>query len=235
MVIFFDIDGTLLDTGGAGWAALQSAFAETFSVPVDQIPEVSLAGAVDSGLFLELHRELIEGLENATVSEVAVDQIYPRYVEILERNLRSNQFNPRLLTGAEALVKTCASLDGVTNALITGNILEGARAKLDRFGLWEQFQFGGFGCDAPIRDAVAIAAVKRAQERGERGDPSTWWVLGDTPKDIACARAAGLRVAAVSTGGASTDELADANPDVLLTDLSDCEQVLNILGVLPCG
>jgi phosphoglycolate phosphatase-like HAD superfamily hydrolase len=114
--------------------------------------------------------------------------------------------------------------------LLTGNLREGAQIKLQHFGLERYFSFGGFGDVHPDRDDVAQSALDaaRAALDGQSGDEQIW-VFGDTPLDIRCARAIGARVLAVNTGVDSRDELERACPDVLLDDLSDTQQVLEIV------
>jgi len=230
MVVFFDIDGTLLDTGGAGGAALEHAFAEAYDIPVDKVPTIELAGAVDSGLFADLQQRL----DATSKRDPHIEEITQLYLGKLRANLTSDAFSPSLYPGARGLVDHCVAHPGITTTLITGNLREGARVKLEHFGLWSSFHLeaGGFGEDATVRDDVARAGIQRALSSGlATGEPRDWWLIGDTPRDIQCARAAGVRVAAVATGGATRQALADAQPDVLLDDLSDLPRILDALGI----
>ena len=110
----------------------------------------------------------------------------------------------------------------------------GARIKLEHFGLWDRFAWGAFGDDHAERDALARAAVADAPARGvPLADPSHAVVVGDTPFDIACARAAGARVVAVATGGHSLDELRGLGPDVAVATLDDLDAVLALVDHQP--
>jgi len=114
--------------------------------------------------------------------------------------------------------------------LITGNVRAGAKLKLEHFGLWHFFRFGGFGDHHPDRDDIARDAMAAARERLDGTyDPARVWVVGDTPKDVQCARAIGAQAIAVATGVYSMDELLPAEPDVLLEDLSDLQPILDLL------
>jgi phosphoglycolate phosphatase-like HAD superfamily hydrolase len=107
---------------------------------------------------------------------------------------------------------------------LTGNIKRGAEVKLDHYGWWDKFAFGGFADDSEHRDEIAAAAWRRGGEhlgKPIRGEETL--VIGDTPLDIRCGRAIGARVLAVATGGATMEELAAHKPDFLVTDLGEAD------------
>jgi len=117
-----------------------------------------------------------------------------------------------------------AGRTGLHLALLTGNYAAGARIKLHHFGLWTHFDWGAFGDDHAERGALARAALARAASRGVRLRSSRdAIVVGDTPLDIACARAAGARAVAVATGAHGLDELRACKPDLALPDLTDLD------------
>jgi phosphoglycolate phosphatase-like HAD superfamily hydrolase len=118
----------------------------------------------------------------------------------------------------------------VAVGLLTGNVRDGARTKLGHFGLYEHFQFGGFGDHHFDRDDVArdaLAAVHACV--GSHCTADRIWVIGDTPLDVRCARAIGARVAAVATGLHSCEQLAASEPDLLFDDLSDPTPLLRLI------
>jgi phosphoglycolate phosphatase-like HAD superfamily hydrolase len=133
----------------------------------------------------------------------------------------------QVLPGIAALLEQLRGQDQVAVGLLTGNIRAGARAKLGHYGLEQHFAFGGFGDLHLERDEVARDALREAEQHLEITlDRDKIWVIGDTPLDVACARAIGARVAAVATGWHSLAELAAAAPDLLLADLADPRPLL---------
>lgn len=211
--ILFDIDGTLIDSGGAGQAALRSAMIEGFGVtdPAD----VPVHGCTDRGI--------VESLFNAhdvEHNEQNWSRFREAYLVHLQRNLPER--NGRVLPGIASLVQLLADHQEMALGLLTGDVRAGAKIKLEFFGLFHHFAFGGFGDHHPHRDDVARAALRgvenylNGQVNGDR-----IWVVGDTPADVRCARAIDARVVAVATGGYSKDELHRAEPDLLLDDFSD--------------
>lgn len=221
-LLLFDIDGTLVLTGGAGKRAMERAFEELFGVS-DAFADVSMAGRTD--------RWLIEGAFAAheiDATPVRLEQFRARYLTLLATAIGESGTGRRgVMPGvAEAMTRLRTRSD-VHLALLTGNYAGGARIKLDHFGLWHHFAWGAFGDDHAERDALAIAALADAAARGVAlADPSHAVVIGDTPFDIDCARAAGARVIAVATGHHGLDELQACAPDLALADLRDVESVL---------
>jgi phosphoglycolate phosphatase-like HAD superfamily hydrolase len=220
-VCLFDIDGTLLSSGGAGKAALEAALLEEFGLPRLRA-DVPYSGRTDRAIIRDLLRvhELEESVER-------LERLVAGYLRRLPDSLRRHQ--GKVLPGIPALLAELAARKQVAVGLLTGNLRAGARMKLGHFGLHEHFAFGGFGDNHWERDDVAreaLAAV-RAHLDGQVVLEQIW-VIGDTPLDVKCARAIGVRVAAVATGWHSRDELAAARPDLLLEDLSDPTPLLNL-------
>jgi phosphoglycolate phosphatase-like HAD superfamily hydrolase len=121
-------------------------------------------------------------------------------------------------------------LDGVALGLVTGNILGGAKLKLEWAGLWDRFDVGSFGSDHEERDELPIIALGRAEERWGRSiEPAEALIVGDTPRDIACGRACAIRTVAVATGTYSAAALVAAGADHVLRDLSTTDQVVALL------
>jgi phosphoglycolate phosphatase len=209
--LFFDIDGTLIRTGGAGKAAMEAALRTAFDIAEirDTIP---YGGRTDPDIGRDLLR--VHDLEPTTAN---YDRLREAYLSHLEPCLRT--VCGHVLPGIVELLAELRSANRRVG-LLTGNIEAGARVKLEHFGLWESFSFGGFGDGRHDRDDVARAALAAARARhGER--LHDLWVIGDTPLDVKCARAIGAKCVAVATGWNSTAELAAAGADLALDDLSD--------------
>jgi phosphoglycolate phosphatase len=131
--------------------------------------------------------------------------------------------------GVEALLPKLADA-GVRQTVVTGNLASIARHKLEAGGLVPpiELDFGGYGESAPNRAAVAQVALDRLSAAGWRPDPGGVWVVGDTPRDLACARAVGVRCALVATGRRTVEELAGLGADIVLPDLSDPRPLLDL-------
>jgi phosphoglycolate phosphatase-like HAD superfamily hydrolase len=212
-VYLFDIDGTLLSSGGAGKAALEEGLAEEFGV-LGTIDRLSLSGRTDFAIVGDLLR--LSGLEDSPANRGRVLAGYLRHLPAcLARG------TGRVLPGVAALLEALGA-GGAAVGLLTGNIRAGARIKLGHFGLFDHFAFGGYGDRHHDRDDVAREALAEVR-RVVCGDidPCRVWVIGDTPFDVRCARAIGARAVAVTTGWHDKEELAACGPDLLLDDLSD--------------
>jgi phosphoglycolate phosphatase-like HAD superfamily hydrolase len=134
----------------------------------------------------------------------------------------------RILPGIAELLKQLSPRTDVAVGLLTGNVRDGARLKLGHYGLYEHFAFGGFGDHHMDRDDVAREALEVAcRHLGCWVNRDCSWVIGDTPLDIRCARAIGVRVAAVATGWHSREQLAAEKPDLLFDDLADPTPLLH--------
>lgn len=221
-LLLFDIDGTLVVTGGAGKRAITRAFHELFGV-ADAFAGVPLSGRTD--------RYLVEqGLARSgqPVTPQALGRVRARYLARLAEAIdEPAQGLKAMMPGVTPLLDALGQRGDLHCALLTGNYEEGARIKLEHFDLWRRFAWGTFGDDYADRDLLARAAVAGAPARGvPLGDPSHAIVVGDTPFDVACARAAGARAVAVATGGHSVDALRACNPDAVFEDLSDLDAVL---------
>jgi len=223
ITLLFDIDGTLINTGGAGGAALLDAFRDAFGIT--QPGKVPFSGRTDRGIgrsLFELH-----GIEDTSDNW---ELLRRGYVARLSDEMPRRQGTA--LPGIRPLIDHLATHDDVALGLLTGNVRDGARIKLRYFQLYEYFPFGGFGDEHHERNHVARAACEDARVHlGERFDPQQICVIGDTPLDIQCARAIQARVLAVATGIHPREELAAAAPDHLVDDLSDTAAILDWLGV----
>jgi phosphoglycolate phosphatase-like HAD superfamily hydrolase len=213
-VCLFDIDGTLISTGGAGKAALEAALCSEFGIPTVS-GKLALSGRTDRAIVGDLLR--IHDLEESPQAE---DRLLGAYLTHLPSSLARMQ--GCILPGIAALLQELAERDDVVVGLLTGNIREGARLKLEHYGLSDHFAFGGFGDLHMDRDDVAREALQEVHRRYDgQVSPDHVWVIGDTPLDIQCARCIRAKVLAVGTGWHTMDELKEHNPDLLLADLAD--------------
>jgi phosphoglycolate phosphatase-like HAD superfamily hydrolase len=216
--LLFDIDGTLIHTAGSGKAALQIAFAEVFDRPLPE--EIDMVGRTDRGILADLFRR--HGIEDTLVNWERWCTAYVRHL-VEELPLRAG----RILPGVVSLLEQLARRGDTALGLLTGNASQGARIKLEHFGLGHHFRFGGFGDWQPERNGVAAEALAAARRFvGQDLPAARVWVIGDTPLDVQCARHIGAHAVAVSSGFAPRAELARAQPDLLLSSLEEADQLL---------
>ena len=214
MLYLFDIDGTLVDTAGAGMDALQQAARRVFGCDG---PPLDLAGSTDLGVVREIHRHLGIGETPESVASYL-----HAYHEELERNLASGAWAGRVLDGVLTILDSLGGDSRRSIGLLTGNTAGGAATKMRHFGLDHHFPFGAYGCDDADRNKLGPIALERA--RAHTGRPfraADVWVIGDTPKDIACARAIGARCLAVATGSFSVEQLDAFGPDIVVPTLHE--------------
>ena len=224
-LVFFDIDGTLLLSGGAGVRAMTRTFETVFGVP-DAFAGITVAGHTDTFL-------VSAALTRANIPDTAEAhaQFREAYVPALAAEIQHLGTGRRgLMPGVQALL-TGLQRDGVFHtALLTGNYQAAARIKLTHFGVERFFDWGVFGEEAADRNDLGHIAMRRAHQRSV---PQTALdravVVGDTPQDIDCARAVGARVIAVATGMYSVADLELAGADLTLPDLSDTSRVIELL------
>lgn len=212
MLYLFDIDGTLLDTGGAGMAALEEATRAIFG---GQGPPLDLAGATDLGIVTGIHDHF-----SVQPTRERIDAFFAAYQKRLDWNLAHGGFPGRVMEGAAQLLEELASRPDATLGLLTGNTAGGAAAKVRHFGLDSYFAFGAYGCDHPDRNRLGPIALERAAAHAGRAfSAEETWIIGDTPKDIACAKAIRARCLAVATGRFSLMELQAHGADRVVESL----------------
>lgn len=222
-LVLFDIDGTLVLTGGAGARAMTLAFRDLLAIE-DGFAGVPMPGRTDQIILRDALERAGRGADSALARE-----FHDRYIEHLAREIHTpapGKFKG-VLPGIREVLDLLSRREDVMLGLLTGNYRAAARIKLDHFDLSRYFRCGAFGDDAADRNALVPIAVSRAIECGLGELPAgRVVVIGDTPHDIACARAAGARAVAVATGGVDADTLRQAGPDVVFPDLSDTGSVL---------
>jgi len=221
-VIFFDIDGTLLLSGGAGQKAMERALVEEFqiSMPFDG---VLTAGRTDFGIVTEIFdRYEIDhsDRERQRFRQAYLDRL-PECLKLLPGET---------LPGVHALLDQLSRQSDVKLALLTGNYSKGAWIKLQHFELDHYFDFGGFGDIHADRNLVAESAHATAESELSRSIPGEQcWVVGDTPADISCARSIGASVVAVATGAYKEAVLSTHEPDHLFADFRDTTAVVSAI------
>ena len=217
-LFLFDLDGTLVSTGGAGLRALEKAFKQIYNI--ENAPKsVSPAGKTDPAIF----REILQNNLSRDPDPQEVGRISQCYLAHLESEMKGAPV--KTLTGVRSFVEKVSNLAHIMVGLGTGNLERGARLKLEPAKLNPFFSFGGFGSDAEDRAEVLKCGHKRAEKKkGREISPDQVFVIGDTPLDISAARRAGFKSVAVATGSYSMDQLQKGEPDYLLPDLSsgDC-------------
>ena len=212
-VCLFDIDGTLINSGGAGVKSLKAAMNSAFQIA--EPAEVAVHGRTDRGITRDLF--LAHGIEDSKENWLRFRASYLEHLPVMLAELRGT-----VLPGVPALLNSLRDRDDVLLGLLTGNTRAGARIKLGHYGLADFFEFGGYGDHHFLRDDVAREAFDEVHARLKCAtDPQNIWVIGDTPLDVRCARSIGARCVAVATGHHSLDELSAEKPDVAVAELSD--------------
>jgi phosphoglycolate phosphatase-like HAD superfamily hydrolase len=220
-ICFFDIDGTLVLTGGAGQTAFGRTLAADFGV-ADMNRDVVFAGRSDRAIAMELFR--IHGI-SATAENWQT--FCAGYVARLDETLPSH--NGYVLPGVEGLLSALAARGDVALGLLTGNVLEAARRKLSHFGLWDHFAFGGFGDEHEVRSDIAAAALAAARSHLNGDSLGRFLVIGDTLHDIRCGQSIGARCVGVPTGSTPADVLRTAGPEVVVETLEDTDSIMALL------
>jgi phosphoglycolate phosphatase len=208
VAVLFDIDGTLITTGGAGAVAWRHAFEELYGVPAD-IGQFSDAGMTDPEVG---SRTFASVIGRARLLSVRLEYL-PQAV--------ADAPGYRVLRGVEELLPRLTE-EGFLLGLTTGGTESAARFKLARAGLNRWFAFGGYGSDSTDRTVLTKRAIERAGGLyGERLDPSRCLVVGDTPLDVHAARGAGAVAVAVASGHFDAETLGEAGADHVLTSLEE--------------
>jgi phosphoglycolate phosphatase-like HAD superfamily hydrolase len=212
-LVLFDIDGTLIDTGGAGQKAFARVCDTVFEVP-NGTASLKFAGRTDSAIVREffLRHEIEPKAEN-------FQRFYDSYVFWLDHLL--GQLSGQVLPGVQELIQGIQALgQPPLIGLLTGNIRLGAQIKLTHYRLWEHFHTGGFGDDHEDRNEIAVVARDRGSQMMRRklsGEEIV--VIGDTPLDIACGKAISAKILAVATGRYRREQLAEHSPTWAVEDL----------------
>ena len=222
-LVLFDIDGTLIRTGGAGVKAFEETFKSVFGIP-EATRTLKFAGRTDTSLVREGF--VLHGIEPTAQN---FEKFFNAYPQLLEQLLR--QLPGAVCEGVNSFI---AGIDGFSPppalGLLTGNIRRGAELKLTHYGLWQHFPFGGFGDDHEDRNCIATVAKERGERMlGQELRGEEIVVIGDTPLDVACAKSIGAKVIAVGTGNYTAAELQKSEPTWAVDHLGrlDAQVILN--------
>jgi len=216
-LLLFDIDQTLINTGGAGLRALDRACLRLFGLD-NAMRGISPHGKTDPAIVREIFREK---LGSETPATAQIGSILDAYVSFLKDEVQTSQ-TYRVLPGILPLLTELATRRDVLLGLATGNIELGARVKLDRGDLNSFFTFGGFGSDSENRtELVRRAAEKAAHQNGASIKPSDVFVIGDTPLDIDAGKACGFRTVGVATGSYTAEQLLASGATIAVGDLAE--------------
>ncbi len=224
-LILFDIDGTLISSGGAGTRALNKSFNEIFSIP-DGFQGVRMAGRTD----IEIMKE---GMLRHNINPEAklVKRMIDGYIYHLGKEINNN--GRHLKPGIKEALDYLNSMEGIYLGLLTGNLEDGARIKLEPFGINLYFPFGAFGSDDEDRNRLLPIALKKFSDIYKINIKSEdTVVIGDTPRDVSCSKPFGAYSVVVSTGPYSLEELQNSGADIVLKDLRDQKGLLDSINHL---
>ena len=223
-IVLFDVDGTLLDSSGAGKRSLQRTFQELHGIP-DAFAGYNFIGCTDLGIVADAFEMHLKREPTQEETEAACE----RYLALLETELGRPGVQVRMMPGIRPLLERLNQA-GVTVGMATGNLRRGADLKLGYAGIGGLLPFGGFGSDCRDRaELTRLAAVRGREARGEDVPGDRILVVGDSPLDIKAAHAAGLHVLSVLTGWTPREDLEALQPDHILVDLSDTDEVMRLI------
>jgi phosphoglycolate phosphatase-like HAD superfamily hydrolase len=212
-LVLFDIDGTLILTGGAGMKAFAEAFAEEFDLP-HATEAMDFAGRTDRGLVCQVFRA-----NDIPPTESNFQRFTEAYTQRLAKHLPADNTQP--LPGVVELLDAIEAMTAPPSlGLLTGNLPLGAELKLTHYHLWDRFEFGAFGDTTEDRNEIAQSAFEDAQGQFPNLSPSEILIIGDTPADIHCAQSINASVLAVATGNFTEAQLAEHHPTHLAPNLT---------------
>ena len=213
-LVLFDIDGTLILTGGAGMKAFAEAFAEEFDLP-HATEAMDFAGRTDRGLACQVFRA-----NDIPATEANFQRFTKAYTQRLAKHLPADNTQP--LPGVLELLDAIEAMPAPpVLGLLTGNLPLGAELKLTHYHLWHRFKFGAFGDTTEDRNEIAQSAFENAQGQFPNLSPSEILIIGDTPADIQCAQSINASVLAVATGNFTEAQLAEHHPTHVAPNLTD--------------
>lgn len=222
-LLLFDVDGTLVHSGGAGRRGMQQAF-ETMYGSEDGFKDISMYGMTDPLIFKQ-------ALENhgLTWCKEEQDRFKTLYIQFLKSGILRPHPKKQIMPGVVHLLDRIMENPNLIRGLLTGNWKQGAEIKLGFFQLIQYFELGAFADDSAIRKELVPIAVQRCEElKNIVLHPKDVYVIGDTPLDIQCAKPFGAKTVVVATGIHTQEELLAESPDHFFPDLSQTEEVLKV-------
>ena len=216
MLYLFDIDGTILLTGGAGAVALNTVFSDRYGLD-GAMDQVRAGGKTDPLIV----REIFTTRLGREPTRDEIDMVLADYVPLLRAAIaQTTDF--RTMPSIFDVLDYLSAQPGVHLGIATGNVREGAKAKLDYINLWERFPIGGFGDDAADRPGLVQHAIDRGRAHtGLELHTSQIVIVGDTVLDVTAAQACNARVVAVATGFTDRDTLDASRPDATFDTLAE--------------
>jgi phosphoglycolate phosphatase len=222
--LLFDIDGTLLLSGGAGKVAMERSFETVWGIH-EGLRNIPLMGRTDPAIVLQVLRE-----NGVPPADSEIDKFREYYFWYLEEELGLDRPGKSLCPGVLPLLSALNETHDVELGLLTGNWRYGGLLKLRHFGIDGFFRIGAFADDSMTRnDLVPIAMERFQQAHGVRPAPESVFVIGDTPFDIQCGKPHGVRTIAVATGVHAAADLMAESPDFFFPDLTRTDEVLRVL------
>ncbi len=213
----FDIDGTLLLTGGAGSRALNRVFCSQHGIS-GAMDNVSAGGKTDALIIQEVFQEFL----SRAPTDIEIENVLTEYVPLLREEIKIGKDRFIIFPDVLEVVRHLAKKDDVYLAIATGNIEEAAEIKLQHACLVEYFPIGGYGSDSAVRQELVEKAYVRACDfYGIEFLREEVWVIGDTPFDIRAARACQFAVVAVTTGSFTREQLQSYSPDRIVDTVAD--------------
>ncbi|MBN2200531.1 haloacid dehalogenase-like hydrolase [bacterium] len=223
-LLLFDIDGTLLLSGGAGKVAMERSFETVWGIR-DALRTVPLMGRTDPGIVRQVLQE-----NGFPQDDSKIEKFREYYFWYLEEEIGLDRPGKALCPGVLPLLKALSGAQNIELGLLTGNWRYSGLIKLRYFGIDGFFRIGAYADDSMNRDALVPVAMERfRQAHGMSPAPETVFVIGDTPFDIRCGKPHGVRTVAVATGVHAADELQAEFPDFLFADLTHTDEVVNVL------
>jgi beta-phosphoglucomutase-like phosphatase (HAD superfamily) len=218
-ILLFDIDGTLVTTDGVGRRAIEKAFAQRHGR--HDVVSFSFSGMTDKAIVRDGLLALGKRFASDVALQAEMDATLAFYLRVLEQEAATHG-GIRIHEGIVRALDLAEGRPGVAVGLGTGNVREGARIKLGHAGIYHRFSFGGFGDDSISRPEILAAGARRgATQLGLPLAACRVVVVGDTPKDIAAAKAIGAACVAVATGMHSVVELEALSPTLACENLAD--------------
>jgi phosphoglycolate phosphatase-like HAD superfamily hydrolase len=223
-LILFDIDGTLITAGGAGTRSMNRAFHALFGIE-DAFRGISMAGKTDP----QIMREGLK-MNGYPHWDGNVDAMKERYLDFLKEEI--NNPDRQLKPGVQSALDVFKQ-EGMSLGLLTGNLEQGAAIKLKPFGIYDYFIDGAFGSDHEDRNKLLPIAVRKFTARGDAFSSRECIVIGDTPRDVECAKINGAHCIAVATGPYSKEDLLRTDADIVLDSLQNKDIMMNFIRSLP--